>query len=130
MSREDVVEVTYGNVRREFEAGEQYIQLDVLRRKENVHYVTFIGPNTVEALNNYLTLRRNSGEQITDNTPLFASLQGEKFSAQRLSFILRRFGEKIGVKLSPHRLRKFFETYMATQGIHPCSRPFNCRFSI
>ncbi len=119
MSREDAVEVTYGDVRREFEAGEGYVQLNVLRRKENVHYVTFVGPNTVEALKNYLTLRRNSGEQISDNAPLFASLRGEKVSAQGLSLILRRLGEKIGVKLSPHRLRKFFETYMATQGIHP-----------
>jgi len=119
MSREDAVEVTYGDIKSQFERGEQFIRINAKRRKEGINYETFIGPNTVDALKVYLRIRKNSGEKISDKTYLIATKRGKKMSPTTLTIDLMRLGKKVGVELSPHRLRKFFETYLSLAKIHP-----------
>jgi len=119
MSREDAVEVTYGDIKSEFERGERFIRINAKRRKEGINYETFIGPNAIEALKIYLRIRRNAGETITDETYLIATKRGKKMSPTTLTIDLMRLGKKVGVALSPHRLRKFFETYLSLAKIHP-----------
>ena len=119
MSREDAVKITYGHIRKEIEAGKSFIHLYVKRQKEKIRYETYLGPNAVEALKVLFTTRRNRGEEITDDTRIFASIKGKPISADTLSVELRRLGKKVGITLSPHRLRKLFETYMAVGGVHP-----------
>ncbi|MEM3696299.1 MAG: site-specific integrase [Candidatus Bathyarchaeia archaeon] len=121
MSREDFIELTYGDIKRDFEKGEQFIHIHVIRRKEQVRYETWLGPNAIEVLRLYLDLRRKRGETINDNTPLTVSNRKpyEKLGLDCLSKIVERLGEKVGVKASPHRIRKLFETYMALEIRHP-----------
>lgn len=119
MSREDAIEVTYGDIRAQFERGERFIHIYAKRRKESVNYETFIGPNATDVLKVYLRIRRNAGETITDKTHLIATKRGKRMSPTTLTIDLMRLGKKVGVALSPHRLRKFFETYLSLAKIHP-----------
>ena len=121
MSREDFIELTYGDVKRDLERGDQYIHLNVIRRKEQIKYETFLGPNAVEALRLYLQIRRNRGETITDATPLTAGelKPYEKLAVNSVTKMVLRLGDRIGIKASPHRLRKMFETYLALEVRHP-----------
>ncbi len=121
MSREDFIELTYGDVKQDLEQGEQYIDLNVIRRKEQVKYETFLGPNSVEALRLYLQIRRNRGETITDATPLTVGeiKPYEKLAVNSVTKMVLRLGERIHIKASPHRLRKMFETYLALEVRHP-----------
>ena len=121
ISQKEALKINYGQIRKEFERGEQFIRIKVFRKKENVDYETFIGPNTVEALKIYLTMRKRSGEKINDNTPLFASSRKpfQRLSGAALREIYNRTSKKTGIKITSHRLRKFFETWMALGKVHP-----------
>jgi integrase len=121
MSREDFIELTYGDVKADLERGEQYIHLNVIRRKEQVKYETWLGPNAIEVLTLYLQIRRNRGETITDVTPLTVGelKPYKKLAVNSLTKLVLRLGERIGIKASPHRLRKTFETYLALEVKHP-----------
>jgi len=81
-----------------------------------LRYETFIGPNAVEALKNYFKMRGLSGETIGPESPLFTSVSKKRkpLASESITFILLRLGSKIGIELSPHRLRKFFETRIRT----------------
>lgn len=112
ISRQDSVKLTYGDIKTEFEAEKQFIHLKLVRQKESLEYDTFIGTNAVECLKAYLNKRKNLGEQITDNSPLIASLQGTAISPEGLSLIFIRLSKQVGFKTSPHRFRKFFESHL------------------
>lgn len=114
MSVDDVADITYGHIRRDFEKGEQFIHLNVIRKKEQIRYETFVGPNTVKAIKVWLKIRRHRGEKITDDSPLFTTVTGRrKLTKRAIRAIVERAGKRVGVKASTHRLRKFFDTYMA-----------------
>jgi integrase len=119
MSREDAVEVTYGDIKDEFEKGLQFIRLQVKRRKENVQYATFIGSNFLTVFKQYKVLLQNKGVKITDKTPLLSGLQGQKYSPQLLTTLLSQLSHKVGFTISPHRIRKTFETLLSMQKVHP-----------
>lgn len=112
ISRQDVVTLTYGDIKTEFETEKQFIHLKVIRQKESLEYDTFIGRNAVECLKAYLTKRKNLGEHITDESPLIASLQGMSISPEGLSLIFIRLSKEAGFKTSPHRFRKYFESHL------------------
>lgn len=121
VSQAEAVRFDYGQLRKPFEKGEQYIHIHVIREKEHVDYETWIGPNTVQALKAWLNVRKQRGETITDETPLFASnLEPyHRLSGQGLSQVFLRITQKTGTKISTHRIRKLFETRMATAKVHP-----------
>jgi site-specific recombinase XerD len=120
MPREDAVNVDYGHIRREFEKGHGFIHIDAFRSKENVEYDAWLGPNTVYSLKTYLNVRRQRGEQITDDTPLFATWNQpfHRIDPRGLSAVFKRLSEKTGITVRPHKIRKFFETYLALAKIH------------
>ena len=119
ISREDAVELRYKDIKEEFEAGKQFITLYIVRRKEGVQYTTFLGPDAVEALKNWFEILRQKGVKITDNTPLISTYKGTPVSAHVLTTSIDRAAQKIGLKITPHRIRKMFATLMAMQGVHP-----------
>jgi integrase len=104
-----------------FDKGEQYCHIVMFRGKEGVEYETFIGPNATDALRAYLNLRKQRGEQITPETPIFASDKKPygKINLKTLKTMFSRISERTGKTISTHRLRKFFETYMALTVRHP-----------
>jgi hypothetical protein len=104
-----------------FDKGDQFIHLNVFRGKESVEYETFIGPNAVEALKAYFALRRNRGENLTGKSPLFVTEQVPviRLSLATITSLFALLTQKSGKRISTHRLRKFFETYMALTVRHP-----------
>ena len=114
MSREDFVTLTYGHVKKDYEAGKRFIRMNVVRQKEQVGYDAFLGTNAASALKTYLEYRKREGEMMKDDTPLVVTQRGETkaLAPEALSQIFVTLGRKAGFKSSPHRLRKFFESYM------------------
>ena len=121
LSRAEAVKVNYGDIRKQLGSKRQFIHIKVIRRKEHVQYETWFGPNTIKALKPWLNIRRQRGEKITDDTPLFAGniKPYKRLSAEGLSAIYIRITEKTGIKVTTHRIRKFYETYMALKHPHP-----------
>lgn len=101
--------------------GNGFGYLRVFRRKEGVNYETFIGPNAMNAMHQYLEYRKREGETITNDSPLFTKKNklGERLTRSLISWQLTELGKKAGVELSTHRLRKCFETYLALGKVHP-----------
>ena len=93
----------------------------VFRIKEGVDYETFIGPNAMKAMRQYLDFRRREGENVTNDSPLMTKKNklGERLTRSLISWQLKRLGKKAGVELSTHRLRKCFETFLALAKVHP-----------
>jgi len=119
MSRADAVTLTYGQVKKAVENPNiQFHKIDVYRGKENIEYETWLGPNANESLRLLFKVRRQSGEEITDNTPIFDA-EAKALDPQSLSAIFLRLKQKTGITISPHRIRKFFETYITSGGAHP-----------
>jgi hypothetical protein len=117
MGTEDVVLPRYGDIRKKFEAGETFIHVPALRQKTMTHYDTFIEPDAVEALKTYFAIRRRAGEVFTDKTALFLSegtgMIGEPLKDVSIRTAFRRLRRKIGIVVSPHRVGKLFDSYMA-----------------
>lgn len=120
MSKADILPLDIG-ILENFDRGDQFIHLSVFRGKESVEYETFIGPNTVEALKAYFALRRNRGESLTPQSPLFVTEEKPltSLNSRSVSSLFARIAKKSGKKITTHRLRKFFETYMALIVRHP-----------
>lgn len=122
ISRADALSLNYSYVKKAVESEKiRFLKIDVFREKENVEYEAWIGPNAIDSLRLWFTIRKQRGETITDDTPIFASNEKpyRRLARRSLSQIFRRLGEKVGKKISTHRLRKFFETYIAAGGVHP-----------
>jgi site-specific recombinase XerC len=129
-STEDVVVFNYGDIRTQFEKGEQFIHLKAVRQKTQNNYDTFIGPNAVEALKIYFDLRKQHGESFTDATPIFLTEASKKdeFGNPRprvrldkvsVRTIFARVKRQLVITVSPHRVRKLFSTQMASAHVHP-----------
>jgi hypothetical protein len=122
ISRDDAVNMTYKDVRKAIEDPTITAhKMNVYRGKENVEYETWIGTNAIESLRVYFLVRRQRGEEITDDTPIFASNNKpyEALTPKSLSVVFRRLSQKTGIKITAHRLRKAFETYITAGGAHP-----------
>ena len=122
ISRDDAVNMTYKDVRKAVEDPTIIAhKMNVYRGKENVEYETWIGTNAIESLRVYFLVRRQRGEEITDDTPIFASNNKpyEALTPKSLSVVFRRLSQKTGIKITTHRLRKAFETYITAGGAHP-----------
>jgi len=119
ISKEDALTLNYGDVKG-FEK-DDFIHINMYRGKEHVEYETFIGPNATDALRGYTTIRRNKGEVIDEDTPIFASIKEpyERLDSDGLTMIFWRIRRRTKKVISTHRLRKFFETYMALTVRHP-----------
>jgi integrase len=123
-STEDVVVFNYGDIRKEFEAGKEFIHLHTVRQKTQSAYDTFIGPNAVEALKIYFKIRQQAREVFTDKTPLFLSNltkggRRERLNDNSLRTVFARIAQKSGIIVSPHRIRKMFSTCMSMKIHHP-----------
>lgn len=111
MSREDLVALKCGDLK-ELQTREDAVHIRAVRRKRQLSYDTFIGRNAIEHLKAYLDLRRRRGEQLTDDSPLFVTVSGKPLAPENISVMFSRLSKKVGFKTSPHRLRRFFESYV------------------
>ena len=116
ISRSDFVKLTYAHVKQDYEKESETIHISMVRGKEQINYSTFFGINATKALKAYIEMRKRKGEKISDNSPLFPSKKTSDFlSPISLNLIFKRLTRKSGIQSSPHRLRKFFESNLATK---------------
>lgn len=122
MSMADALEMNYGHIKKAIEdPAMTFFKIRVYRAKESVEYETWLGPNSIHSLQVYFTIRHQRGENIIDETPIFASNNQpyERLTLAAVSELFVRIVERTGKVISSHRLRKFFETYIAAGGVHP-----------
>jgi len=121
VSRAEAVKLTYGQMRKELSEGKKFVHLKVHRTKEHVDYDTFLGPDAVNALSTWLDMRVRRGEELTDNSPLVIEKDRpwNALNPSGLSQMFERISAKVGFKVRTHKIRKFFETYMALGVRHP-----------
>ena len=118
ISQAEALRLNVGDVK---DLGNGFAYMRVFRKKEGVDYETFIGPNAMKAMGQYLEYRKRKGETITDESPLMTKKNklGERLTRSLISWQLTELGKKAGVELSTHRLRKTFETFLAIGKVHP-----------
>lgn len=104
-----------------FNESAQWAHINVVRGKENVRYETFLGPNALDDLRAYLSLREKAGETITPETPVFGTNHKPYKALDKASLVavFKGVKKRTGIPISTHRLRKFFETYVALVARHP-----------
>jgi integrase len=100
---------------------QDFVHLQVYRGKEKVEYETFIGPDALQALRAYFRSRTIRGETLTQESPIFANDYKPfgRLTEENLSTIFSRIEKATSLTISSHKLRKFFETYMALIVRHP-----------
>jgi len=115
--REDIVALTYGDIKQDYEAGEEYLFVQKTTKKERVVASNFIGKETTALLREKLEQRKKS-EQFTDRTPLLREdRKPDSMSIEEYSRRIKQAGEKIGVYLRPKLLRKWFRTQATNAGV-------------
>jgi integrase len=134
----DVAQLSYKDIQEEFEAKEGFVAIKFVRVKTGIPSSTFIGPEALDALRDYIELRRRgtrdmypasarhkgvSPETITGKSPLF--VQHDKtharLKAKDLSRIIKRLAAKAGEpSCTAHRIRKLFQTCLEDARV-----PFN-----
>jgi len=120
MSKAEVMRLNVGDLEG-FDEGKSWIHINVFRKKEYVEYETFLGPNAVEALRVYFALRQRKRRKVIPESPLFtrSCKPYRRLSKDGLNSVFTTLRKETGIKISSHRLRKFFETYMALGKVHP-----------
>ena len=104
-----------------FAENKSWVHIRTVREKEHVKYDTFLGCNAVEALKAYVTVRKQKGEDVNQDSPVFVK-ENKPFNRLNLHALradFQRIQKQTGITISTHRLRKFFETYMALTVRHP-----------
>ena len=124
----DVVRLKYGDIRKPFEAGEDFIPIRIVTKKNSILAKTAIGPEAVQALREYLEQRRRGTrrvppEKITDDSPLFRVRGGDSRAPTRsavssmMSYLISKAG--LAGEINAHSLRKFTETRLEAAGVSP-----------
>jgi integrase/recombinase XerD len=126
----DALKLKVGDIQRELEQGRIPLAITYLPEKEKEtvgERITFLASDGVEILKRYLEWRRQIGEKLTQDSPLFASRtnRGVKpLSQQDFSFMLKNVAKKAGLNgngkygiLRAHSLRKFFVTQLTNHGV-------------
>jgi len=106
-----------------------------IRRKTNVHYHTFLGPECVDALRHYFEYREKGtqhldskgrgvpAEPLTRNSPVFrCKTMLKPMPSHQITLLVCYTVEKAGLRnVSAHSFRRFFETTLEQPelGIHP-----------
>jgi len=115
--REDIVALTYGDIKQDYEAGEDYLFVQKTTRKERVVASNFIGKEITALLREKLEQRKKA-EKLIDATPILREdRKTEPMSMEEFSRRIKQAGAKIGVYLTPKLLRKWFRTQATNAGV-------------
>jgi site-specific recombinase XerD len=124
----DLAALNYGDVADGLEKGDEFISLTLVTKKQRTVAKTFLGPESIEALREYLEERRKGTRRIppeimTRNSPLFRTNEGSEVKrlsrsglSSMLAFHFKQLGEK---RLSAHSFRKFLQTQLEAAGVNP-----------
>ncbi|MEM2704789.1 MAG: tyrosine-type recombinase/integrase [Candidatus Bathyarchaeia archaeon] len=126
----DALRLKIGDIERELKLGKVPLAIYYLPEKEKEtvgERITFLASDGVEILKRYLEWRKQIGENLTADSPLFASRtkRGTKpLSQQKFNQMLKNIAKKAGLNgngkygiLRAHSLRKFFVTQLTNHGV-------------
>jgi integrase len=126
----DALKLKIGDVQRELDLGTALLAITYLPEKEKEtvgERITFLASDGVELLKRYLEWRKQIGEKLTLESPLFTSRtkRGSKsLSQQKFNKMLKNVAIKAGLNgngkygtLRAHSLRKFFVTQLTNHGV-------------
>lgn len=106
LSISDLLSLTYGDIRKEYEKGVTPLCLDLTRIKTNVAFITFLGSWALGFLRLHL-----QGRRLTESTPIY------NVTKRAVDKYFARIGKKMGKfegrnPYSPHSLRAAFNTIL------------------
>ncbi|MGQ9611181.1 MAG: tyrosine-type recombinase/integrase [bacterium] len=129
----DALKLTYGDIRRELEQKNNPLAIKFLPTKDAEtigERITFLGSDGIEILKQYLQYRKERGDIITDDMPLFASrirVKGkhEAITERKFNETIKKAGHLIGLvngkvkygRIRVHCLRKLFITQLTNHGV-------------
>lgn len=123
MSRGDIATLRWKDLKREWGKRKDALHIEFVRGKTKEFYETFLGDETIRSLETYMDLRKSRGEQLTfkDDTAVFVreTTPYKPMNEKNIGDAFRALAKKTGVEISAHRLRKYFETYMALAKVNP-----------
>ena len=122
MSRGDIVQVKWKHIKREWGKRRDAVHIGFMREKTKVAYDCFLGDEAIRALELYFEQRQKRGDNpFSDERHVFVSEQKpyEPMTENMLGDAFSTLREKTGIVVSAHRVRKFFDTYMALAKVHP-----------
>jgi len=119
----DLLQLKYGDIRKDLEAGKVPIRISRIRHKTRQEFETFLGPDAVEYLGYYLDARRRGTEKIPpekldDSSPLFAGEVAGAFSDDALRSNFWRISKNAQTEWRLYDLRKFFSTNLKASGVN------------
>ena len=126
----DALAMKVGDVQRELDLGNVPLAITYLPEKDREaigERITFLALDGVEMLKAYLRWRRDLGEEITVDSPLFVSRTNRGDAAvhsEKINEMIHRIAKKAGLNgewkygiLRAHSFRKFFITQMTNHGV-------------
>lgn len=126
----DALAMKVGDVQRELDLGNIPLAITYLPEKDREaigERITFLGSDGVEILKAYLRWRKDLGEKITGESPLFAcrTKRGESpIHSEKINEMIHSIAKKAGLNgtwpygiLRAHSFRKFFITQMTNHGV-------------
>ena len=126
----DALAMKVGDIQREMDLGNIPLAISYLPEKDREaigERITFLASDGVEILKAYLRWRRDLGEEITGESPLFVSRtsRGENaIHSEKMNEMIHRIAKKAGLNgtwpfgiLRAHSFRKFFITQMTNHGV-------------
>jgi len=126
----DALKLKVGDIQRELELGRVPLAITFVPKKDSEligERITFLASDGVEILKQYLEWRKQNGEEITPESPLFVgrTKRGVKpIIAHRFNETIKRVAKKADLNgnwkygvMRVHCLRKFFITQLTNHGV-------------
>lgn len=114
LSLSDLLTLTYGDIKEEFEKGVTPLCLDLTRKKTGVAFVTFLGEWAVRLLREHLANRK-----LEDASPIY-SVTARTVHAYFRKTAMKYAGAFKGRNpYSPHSLRAAFRTFLSDHKVDP-----------
>ncbi|MEM3703015.1 MAG: site-specific integrase [Candidatus Bathyarchaeia archaeon] len=114
LSLSDLLALTYGDIKEEFEKGITPLCLDLARKKTGVQFITFLGGWAVKLLKEHL-----SSQRLEDASPIY------NVTARTVHAYFRKTAQKFAGAFkgrnpySPHSLRAAFRTFLSDHKVDP-----------
>lgn len=115
ISESDLLALPFSQIKSQLEEGRHPVYIKILRGKARGKgpfagwYETFFGRNAVDALKEYLPNRKNPSDRIFDWK-----------STRHVHRVVVETAQKAGIegRVTPHSLRRFFNTFMKLAGVN------------
>jgi integrase len=114
LSVSDLLALTYGDIKEEFEKGVTPLCLSLTRKKTGITFITFLGDWSVKLLREYLADRRLGNETLV-----------YEISSRAVHAYFRKIALKFADNFkgrnpySPHSLRAAFRTFLSDHKVDP-----------